>query len=263
MLSQLWLLHRSSRFGRITVFWVVNKIAPRCAPKNAQPCYINSATNLNTATTALCPPYHSAEPDFQKWPVFQVMHFNPTCFWKTESSSHFILVLTTKVRFSPREWECVWGDVGRWRRWLAAKEDDGGFTSCSPGATSTSTAAIATYTTMYFFYYYRKYFCYMLVHIRLHKFWHHLDIWEKIKSGDLKTMIGYTRQCIAMMWHSHRLCHLRIGSEISCDHVTTCVTSQSSGYSATVYMGGGAIWTGRSLSIPLWQLGHILFHALP
>ena len=66
-----------------------------------------------------------------------------------------------------------------------------------------------------------------------------------------------------MMWHSHRLCHLRIGSEISCDHVTTCVTSQSSGYSATVYMGGGAIWTGRSLSIPLWQLGHILFHALP
>ena len=66
-----------------------------------------------------------------------------------------------------------------------------------------------------------------------------------------------------MMWHSHRHCHLRIASEISCDHVTTCVTSQSSGYSATVYMGGGAIWTGRSLSIPLWQLGHILFHALP
>ena len=147
MLSQLWLLHRSSRFGRITVFWVVNKIATRCAPKNAQPCYINSATNLNNATIALCPPYHSAEPDFQKWPVFQVMHFNPTCFWKTESSSHFILVLTTKVRFSPREWECVWGDVGRRRRWLAAKEDDGGFTSCSPGATSTSTAAISTYTT--------------------------------------------------------------------------------------------------------------------
>ena len=33
VLSQLWLLHRSSRFGRITVFWVVNKIAPRCARK--------------------------------------------------------------------------------------------------------------------------------------------------------------------------------------------------------------------------------------
>ena len=149
MLSQLWLLHRSSRFGRITVFWVVNKIAPRCAPKNAQPCYINSATNLNTATIALCPPYHSAEPDFQKWPVFQVTHFNPTCFWKTESSSHFILVLTTKVRFSPREWECVWGDVGRGassRRWLALPEDEGSgvhillLQSCLTSSHSSSTS---------------------------------------------------------------------------------------------------------------------------
>ena len=45
-------------------------------------------------------------------------------------------------------------------------------------------------------------------------------------------MVGYT-----MMWHSHRLCHLRIGSEISCDHVTTCVISQFWGNSATVCVG--------------------------